>query len=178
MNLQKRKTIVITGMMGSGKTTIGKNLASKLKRRFFDSDHEVAKASGLSILEIFQKYGEDYFRNGEKKVITRLLSMKEEHILSIGGGAFMNEELRQFINKNNISVWLDADCEILYNRLKNNWKNRPLLNGHYLKDQIRELLEKRKEFYSLSHIHIKVGELRANEITEEIILKIKKKNHS
>jgi len=177
MNLQEKKTIVLTGMMGSGKTTIGKNLASKLKRKFFDSDHEVARASGLSILEVFQKYGEDYFRSGEKKVIIRLLSMKEKHILSIGGGAFMNEELRQFINKNNISVWLNADCEVLYNRLKNNWKNRPLLSGHDLKDRIKVLLEERRKIYSLSHIHIEVGKLRATEITEEIILKLTKKNY-
>ncbi len=177
MNFQERKTIVLTGMMGSGKTTIGKNLAVKLKRRFFDSDHEVEKASGLSILEVFQKYGENYFRNGEKKIITRLLSMEEKHILSIGGGAFMNEELREFINKNNISVWLDADYEVLYSRLKNNWKNRPLLNGHNLRNRIKELIDERKKIYSLSHLHIKVGRLRANEITEEIILKLTKKNH-
>tara|TARA_B100000989_G_scaffold268848_1_gene223809 strand:+ start:240 stop:776 length:537 start_codon:yes stop_codon:yes gene_type:complete len=177
MNLQEKKTIVLTGMMGSGKTTIGKNLASRLKRKFFDSDHEVSKAAGLSIWEVFKQYGENYFRNGEKKVITRLLSMKEKHILSIGGGAFMNEELRQFIIKNNISVWLDADCEVLYNRLKNNWKNRPLLNGHNLRDRINELLKERRDIYSLSHIHVKVGKLRANEITEEIILKLTNENH-
>ena len=124
INFHSNKIIVLTGMMGSGKSTIGKNLALKLKRDFIDSDLEVAKASALSINEIFDQFGEEYFRSGEKKIIEKYLSEKNKNlVLSIGGGAYMNKELRNLINNKSISIWLNNYKLVSRNR-KWNYLNR------------------------------------------------------
>jgi len=170
INFHSKKIIVLTGMMGSGKSTIGKNLALKLRREFIDSDIEVSKASALSTSEIFDKFGEEYFRSGEKKIIKKYISERNENlVLSTGGGAFLNKELRDLINNKSISIWLNASYNTLYKRLNKNTKNRPLFHGHELKIKLQELIEKRTKYYKLAHFEIDVNGLHITEIIDNII---------
>ena len=178
INFHSNKIIVLTGMMGSGKSTIGKNLALKLKRDFIDSDLEVAKASALSINEIFDKFGEEYFRSGEKKIIEKYLSEKNKNlVLSIGGGAYINKELRNLINNKSISIWLNASYSTLFKRLNKNTKNRPLFLGHELKVKLQELINQRTSYYKLAHIEIDVNALHISEIVDNIIKQLEN-NHN
>jgi len=114
--LNLAKPLVLVGMMGAGKTAIGKRLAAKLKIPFTDVDLEIEKAAGCSIADFFQDYGEDAFRDGERRVIKRLLS-EPIGVLATGGGAFMDEGTRKEISQNGISVWLRADLETLWRRV-------------------------------------------------------------
>lgn len=170
IKFQSKKIIVLTGMMGSGKSTIGKNLALKLKKNFIDSDIELSKASGLTINEIFEQFGEEYFRYGEKKIIEKYLSKKNKStIISIGGGAFLNKELRELINKKSISIWLNASYNTLLKRLNRNIKNRPIFKGHKLKIKLQELIDQRTKYYKLAHYKIDVDNLHIPEIVDNII---------
>ena len=109
------RTIVLLGMMGVGKSSVGRKLASRLAAPFFDSDAEIESAAGMSITEFFEMYGEFEFRKGERRVIARLIE-GEPHVLSIGGGAFMDTYTRELIKQRGISIWLKADPEILLER--------------------------------------------------------------
>ena len=170
INFHSKKIIVLTGMMGSGKSTVGKNLALKLKRDFIDSDLEVSKASELSINEIFDQFGEEYFRSGEKKIIKKFLLEKNKNlVLSIGGGAFIDKELRNLINNKSISIWLNASYDTLLKRLNKNTKNRPLFFGHELKVKLQELIDQRTKYYKLAHLEIDVNGLHVSGIIENII---------
>lgn len=171
------KTIILTGMMGCGKTTVGKALASKLKRKFYDSDQEFSRASGLSINDAFATYGEDYFRNGEQRIIQGLLEKKGLAVIGVGGGAFTNNELRSIINKKSVSIWLKANNNTLYKRLKKNTKNRPLLNSLNLKQRIKNILNDRIEYYYQAQIHIKVDKLIISEIVDKIIKELENQKH-
>lgn len=170
INFHSKKIMVLTGMMGSGKSTIGKNLALKLKRDFIDSDLEISKASALSINEIFDQFGEEYFRSGEKKIIKKFLLEKNKNlVLSIGGGAFIDKELRNLINNKSISIWLNASYDTLLKRLNKNTKNRPLFFGHELKVKLQELIDQRTKYYKLAHLEIDVNGLHVSGIIENII---------
>jgi len=130
------KTIVLIGMMGAGKTCIGRHLAERLDIPFIDADIEIAEAAGCSVSEIFEVHGEAAFRDGERRVISRLLDMPV-HVLATGGGAFMDEEVRRLIKEKAISIWLRADIDLLLSRvLRRN--TRPLLK----KGDPRQILEK------------------------------------
>ena len=109
------RTVVLLGMMGVGKSSVGRKLASRLSETFFDSDAEIESAAGMTITEFFETRGEPEFRKGERRVIARLLEGKP-HVLSIGGGAFMDAETRTLIKQRAISVWLKADPAILLER--------------------------------------------------------------
>ena len=170
INFHSKKIMVLTGMMGSGKSIVGKNLALKLKRDFIDSDLEISKASALSINEIFDQFGEEYFRSGEKKIIKKFLLEKNKNlVLSIGGGAFIDKELRNLINNKSISIWLNASYNTLLKRLNKNTKNRPLFFGHELKVKLQELIDQRTKYYKLAHLEIDVNGLRVSGIIENII---------
>ncbi len=128
LDLQGKKIIVLTGIMGAGKTTIGSKLAEKLGFYFIDSDQEIEDVEGKSIADIFQKKGEKYFRNVEKNIVKEILNRDEQVVLSLGGGAFMDDEIRELIKARAISVWLYADLETLLYRVGAK-HNRPLLQN-------------------------------------------------
>src|SRR5665811_517885 len=134
------KSVVFVGMMGSGKTAIGKIVAAALDLDFYDSDREIKKAADLDIPEIFEKYGEPYFRAGEERVIQRLLD-NGPAVLSLGGGAFLSEATRNTCNENAVTVWLKADAELLLSRVMRRPTTRPLLKTENPRQTLIDMLE-------------------------------------
>jgi shikimate kinase/3-dehydroquinate synthase len=147
-----RRSIVLIGLMGSGKTSTGRRLAQELGLEFADADEEIETAAGMSITEIFARHGEDYFRNGERRVMARLLR-GGPRVLASGGGAFMNEETRARIALSGISVWLKADHDVLWRRVRKR-SHRPLLQGGDPEQTLRTLLERRYPVYALADVTV------------------------
>ncbi len=147
-----KKTVVLVGMMGAGKTAIGRALAARLAVSFLDSDAEIEKAANMSIAEIFERDGEAFFRDRESEVIDRLLEC-EHGILSTGGGAFLAEKNRLLISKKGVSLWLDVDFDILWNRVKHK-DTRPLLHTTNPRETLRELYEQRVPIYRLADLKV------------------------
>ena len=135
------KTIALIGIMGVGKTTVGRRLASLLDLPFYDADEEIENASGMSVADYFSEYGEEEFRIGERRVIRRLLEGKP-HILATGGGAFVQDKTRSVIQANAISVWLQADLETIVERTSRR-ETRPLLKNGDTREVLRKLLDER-----------------------------------
>jgi len=146
------RTIALVGLMGAGKSTVGRRLADRIGRCFYDSDHEIEKAAGLKITDIFSDLGEAEFRRGEEKVISRLLAGRP-HVLATGGGAFMNPRTRSLMRKSAITVWLDADLETLWKRVSKR-RNRPLLNRKDAKSVLRDLLKERAPIYQQADLRV------------------------
>mgnify|MGYP001189812424 CR=1 FL=1 len=146
------KTVALVGMMGSGKSAIGKAISSILNVPFSDADTEIEQAAKLSIPEIFERHGEQFFRDKEDQVIKRLLQEKP-CILATGGGAFMNKKIRTSIKEYGVSVWLNADLEILWNRVKHK-KSRPLLRTDNPKETLTKIYIDRLDTYSLADVII------------------------
>ena len=148
------KTVVLVGMMGVGKSTIGKRLAQRLGIEFIDADNEIEKAAGYTIPEIFEKYGEPHFRDGERRVIARLLRDRSAHVLAAGGGAFNDADTRALAGERAISIWLTADIDILARRLARRG-NRPMLDvDQDLTERLRDLSELRDPYYGLADIRV------------------------
>ena len=162
-----KKNLVLTGMMGVGKSTIGKRLAKKLRLKFIDLDKIIEKKEKNSIKDIFDINGEDYFRKIEKKIALQELK-KLNSVIALGGGAFMNKDIRKEVEVSAISFWLDLNTKVLYNRLKNS-KKRPLLNKGNLPQAVNKIYLERKKFYNQSNYRIKCNSLSANEIILKII---------
>lgn len=144
------KTVALVGMMGAGKTSIGKRLAARLQVPFRDADHEIEEAAGLTVAEIFAKFGESEFRDGERRVIGRLLG-EAPHILATGGGAFMDETTRAAMKARAFTIWLDAPVEILLGRVKKRQsqdQSRPLLNSGDMRGTLEKLLALRGPVYA------------------------------
>lgn len=161
------RPIVLIGMMGAGKTTVGRRLAARLGRHFVDSDEEVEKAAGMSIEDIFAAHGEADFRAGEVKVIARLL--KEAGIvLGTGGGAFMNAETRALIKARSISVWLKADLEVLAKRVGRK-DNRPLLAGKDPMDVLKAQAEVRYPVYAEADVTVETGDTAHHVAVDQVI---------
>ena len=150
-----KRSIVLIGMMGSGKSTIGRRLAARLQLPFVDSDEEIEKAADMKISEIFSRFGEPYFRDGERRVISRLLE-KPAQIIATGGGAFMNAETRQLILDKATAIWLDADIDILVDRVSRK-EGRPLLVGKDPREVLTQLAAERNPHYAQAPIHIRSG---------------------
>jgi shikimate kinase/3-dehydroquinate synthase len=146
------RSIVLVGMMGAGKTSVGKRLAAKLGLPFVDADAEIEAGAQLTIPEIFERFGEAYFREGERKVIARLLS-SGPHVLAAGGGAFMNKTTRDNIAANGVSIWLKPDVAVLLARVRKK-TNRPLLKTADPEQTLRRLLDERSPTYALADITI------------------------
>lgn len=149
------RSIVLVGLMGAGKTCVGRQLSSRLSLPFVDADHEIESAAGCSIEDIFELYGEKEFRDGEVKVIKRLLGNGPQ-ILATGGGAFMNEETRQSISEHGISLWLKADLDILKKRTSRRG-GRPLLQNSNPGATLQKLIDRRYPIYEMSDITIETG---------------------
>ncbi len=162
-----RRNIVLVGMMGAGKSSVGKRLAAALDMPFVDADQEIEAAANMTIPEIFETYGEQHFRDGEKKVIARLLRDGPK-VVATGGGAIMDSETRTRIGRRGVSVWLKADIQILMDRVKRR-SNRPLLSDKNPESVLRRLLRERQPFYASADITITSRNTPHQTIIEEII---------
>jgi shikimate kinase/3-dehydroquinate synthase len=147
-----RRSIVLVGLMGSGKTSTGRRLAQRLGLDFVDADAEIEAAAGMSISEIFARHGELYFRDGERRVMARLLD-EGPRVIATGGGAFLNDETRARIARNGISVWLKADPDVLWRRVRKR-SHRPLLQGADPEKTLRTLLEQRYPVYARANVTV------------------------
>lgn len=152
----RARTIVLVGLMGVGKSSVGRRLAHVLGLPFRDADNEVEAAAGRSISEIFAELGEPAFRDGERRVIARLLD-EPPHVLATGGGAFVNAETRALINEKAVSVWLKADVELLARRVSRK-DNRPLVRGKDPVKVLTELAEARYPAYAEAQAHVETGD--------------------
>lgn len=165
------KSIVLVGMMGVGKSSVGKRLAERMNMAFVDSDDEIEAAANMPISDIFDKYGETHFRDGERRVIRRLMDGPPK-VIATGGGAFVNDDTRQLIRRRAISIWLDADLDILVERLVHR-THRPLLRGKN-RNEVREILidltEMRNPIYGQADHHV-VGNNEPHGHTIDKILK-------
>lgn len=151
--MKLKKTVVMVGMMGAGKTAVGRALAEKLDVPFLDSDAEIVKAANMSIAEIFERDGEPFFREKETQVIDRLLE-NECGILSTGGGAFLADHNRQIITDKGVAVWLDADLDLLWQRVKHK-DTRPLLRTADPQATLKTIFEERVPIYSKAELSVR-----------------------
>ena len=152
--------------MGIGKSTLGSKLSSQLSLSFIDTDKEIEKLEKLSIRKIFSTYGEQYFREKEEEYILKLLANNKGNLLiSLGGGSFINKNIRHSIkNKNVISLWLNVDVEVIFNRLKRYNEKRPLTKEFNTLDKMQVLLNRRSFFYKEADIELKVNNLSKNKV--------------
>ncbi len=162
-----KKNLVLLGMMAVGKTTIGKIVAKKQELEFIDIDERIEKKNSMTIGEIFKKKGERFFRKEEEKEVLKSLE-KNNCVIALGGGAFMNKTLRENILKNSISIWLIVDIKTLSKRIKRNQK-RPLLKGENNQKKLTELYEERRDIYKLANHKIACDKLGKENIVEKII---------
>ncbi len=154
MGVRLKKTVVMVGMMGAGKTAVGHSLARRLDVPFLDSDEEIVKAANMSIAEIFARDGEAFFRRKETQVIARLLD-GGCCVLSTGGGAFLSAENRAMISNRGVSVWLNADLDLLWSRVRHK-QTRPLLRTADPRRTLREIHEARAPFYAMADLSVEV----------------------
>ena len=147
-----RRTIVLVGLMGAGKSSVGKRLSEILDAPYFDSDDEICSAAGMSVPEIFSSYGEAEFRRGENAVLKRLVSGPPA-VVSTGGGAFMNADNREAISQAGTSVWLDVALEVLWSRIQDK-PGRPLLATENPKETLSNLLKEREPVYKLADVAV------------------------
>lgn len=148
------RPVVLVGMMGVGKSSVGKRLAGILKCNFVDADDEIEASAQMSIPEIFEKFGEDYFRDGERRVLARLIEDSDGAcVIATGGGAFCNPDTRALILENGIAVWLDSDVDTLVERTSRK-NNRPLLKQGDPREILKRLREERRADYSQAPIHV------------------------
>ncbi len=163
-----QRSLVLVGLMGSGKSAIGRRLAQSLGLEFVDSDLEVERAADLSIQEIFARYGESYFRDGERRVMARLLT-GGPRVIATGGGAFMSEETRARIKKNGISIWLKADLDVLWRRVRKR-NHRPLLQNADPEGVLRKLMEERNPVYAQADIAIISQDGPHDSVVEDLLV--------
>ena len=163
-----RRSIVLVGMMGAGKSSIGRRLAQRLDIPFVDADAKIEEAhAGVTIPEIFATYGEPYFRSGEARVIARLLDSGPQ-VLATGGGAFMNADTRAAIHAKGVSVWLRATIEVLARRIKRR-SDRPLLKGADPLETLRRLIDERYPIYAQADVTVESRDVPHDSIVDEIV---------
>ena len=164
--MKLKKNLVLLGMMGSGKSTVGRLVSKKLRKKIIDIDDIIEEESKMKINEIFKKKGENFFRNLEEKITLKQLD-NCNIIISLGGGAFINDKIRKEVLKNNLSFWLNWNAYTLLNRIKKS-KKRPL--AFNLNDtKLMELITNRSKIYSKAKFKINCQKLSKNEITKKII---------
>jgi shikimate kinase len=164
----QRRSVVLVGMMGVGKSSIGRRLAARLGIPFVDADTEIEKAAGMGIPDIFARHGEPYFRSGEARVIGRLLDAGPQ-VLATGGGAFMNEATRAAIETKGVSIWLKAEFDVLMRRIAKRKNDRPMLQTDDPAETLRQLLTVREPVYALADLTVQSRETPHESILGEII---------
>lgn len=161
------KPLVLVGMMGAGKTTVGRRIANRLGRQFVDSDEEIERAAQMTIPEIFEQRGEPEFRAGEMRVISRLLKEKDI-VLATGGGAFINTETRALVKQEAVSVWLKAELDVLFERVSRR-SNRPLLKTADPKGTLEKLIEERYPIYAEADITVMSRDVPQDQVAADVI---------
>lgn len=165
-----RRNLVFVGLMGAGKSAVGRMVANQLGLPFVDTDVEIERVSRMSISELFAAYGEDEFRALETRVIKRLLR-SGPRVVSTGGGAFINDKTRKQIERGGISLWLKADLEVLWERV-NKRDHRPLLKTENPKQTLKDLMDKRYPIYELADLTIQSRDVRKEVIANEVLMAI------
>lgn len=166
----RERSIVLVGMMGSGKTTIGKRLAARLGLPFVDADAAIEEAASMPISEIFARFGEPHFRDGERRVIARLME-GERQVIATGGGAFCDEVTRSLILGHGFAIWLDADIRVLAGRVARR-SHRPLLVGRDPEQVLRELAQVRNPFYAQAHMRIESRDVPHEHTVEHLLAQL------
>ena len=166
------KNIVLIGMAGVGKTTVGRVLSKKIQRKFLDMDQEFEDQTKIRITDFFSIYGEKEFRKIERRIINDVLTKNKKLVVSAGGGIFSDDEIRDLIIKKSITFFLDSSIETLAERLKKNFSNRPLLNKGNLRDNIEKLYQKRIKDYMMAKHIILVDDLSVEDVVLNIIKRI------
>lgn len=161
------RPLVLVGMMGAGKTTVGRRLATRLKRHFLDSDEEIERAAQMSIPEIFEQRGEPEFRAGETRVIARVLKT-DNVVLATGGGAFVNAETRALIKDRAISIWLKAEIDILFERVSRR-ANRPLLQTANPRATLQKLIDDRYPIYAEADITVASRDVPQDAVAGDVV---------
>jgi shikimate kinase len=161
------RSIVLVGLMGAGKTTVGRRLADRLGLAFVDADHEIESAAGMTIPEIFAGHGEAYFRDGERKVIARLLDSGQQ-VLATGGGAYMNQETQAKIKERGVSVWLKADLPLLMKRV-NRRSDRPLLSNGDARATMERLIAQRYPVYASADVTVESRDVAHTAIVGDVL---------
>lgn len=161
------RSIVFVGLMGAGKTAIGRKVAAALALPFIDSDHEIESVSRMTIPDLFERYGEAEFRALEQRVILRLLENGPQ-VLSTGGGAFMNAQTREAVAEHGLSVWLKADLDTLFDRVSKK-QNRPLLKNANPRAVLERLMEERYPVYALADVTVPTRDERKEVIAAEVL---------
>jgi shikimate kinase len=161
------RPLVLVGMMGAGKTTVGRRLAARLGRHFVDSDEEVEKAAGMTIEDIFATHGEADFRAGEVRVIARLLK-DADLVLGTGGGAFVNAETRALVKSSAVSVWIKADFDLLFQRVQRR-SNRPLLKTANPRQTLQDLIDRRYPIYAEADVAVVSQDVPQDQVATEVI---------
>jgi shikimate kinase len=159
--------IVLVGLMGAGKTSLGKRLSKFYDLPFIDSDAEIEKAAGCSIAEIFARFGEAYFRDGERRVIERILT-SEPCVMATGGGSFMDDRVRALVKEHALSIWLRADLETLVKRTSKRRDERPLLKAGDPREILGNLIEQRYPVYAEADIVVDVGDEPPEKTSERV----------
>ncbi|EJF79200.1 Shikimate kinase 1 [Candidatus Bartonella washoeensis] len=162
-----KRALVLIGLMGAGKSVIGKRVATMLHLPFYDSDQEIEKAAQMKITELFKVYGEPEFRALERRVILNLLK-KKPLVLATGGGAYINEDIRQAIHKNGISIWLKVDLDILMKRVSKH-PTRPLLQTANPKETMQKLMEQRYPIYANANLTINSHKESCHTVAQHVI---------
>jgi shikimate kinase len=161
------RSVVLVGLMGAGKSTIGRRLAARLDLPFKDADAEIEAAAGMSVADIFATHGEAYFREGERRVIGRLLQ-EGSSVLATGGGAFMNPDTRAWIAQSGVSIWLKAEFEVLMRRVRKR-SNRPLLKNPDPEGSMRQLMAARQPVYALADLTVESKDIPHERVVDDTL---------
>ena len=161
------RPVVLVGLMGVGKSTVGRRLAKRLGLPFVDSDAEIEDAAGLSAAEVYERYGESDFRDGERRLVARLIE-GDVRVIATGGGAYVDSRTRELLNQRAITVWLDAPVEILTERTSRRDTRAQLRNGDR-KATLERLANERRRSYEEAHIHVKSGDGAHKEVVDSIV---------
>ena len=173
MVLAKRidRPIVLVGLMGVGKSTVGRRLAKRLGLPFVDSDAEIEDAAGLSAAEVFERFGEHDYRDGERRLVARLVEEGDVRVISTGGGAYIDPATRALLNERAITIWLDAPVDVLTERTLRRDTRAELRNGDR-KETLERLANEWRQMYRQAHIHVKSGVGAHREVVEAIVRRL------